>query len=130
MQFEFNSNRIGINGELLVIFLYNSSEEMRLLRMHPEVLLADTTHGTNKEKKELFTIAAKDGNNKAFNACRAYIPNAQQWVFELLFKECLPHFFGQTILSRVRLLITEGLLLSMFLYFKHWIGQSFSIRGP
>ena len=81
---------------------------MRLIRMHPEVLLTDITHGTNKEKKEMFTIAAKDGNNKAFNACRAFIPNAQQWVFELLFKECIPLFFGETILSRVRLLITDG----------------------
>ena len=54
--------------------------------MHPEMLQADTTHGTNKEKKELFTIAGKDGNNKAFNAARAYIPNAQMWLFSTLFK--------------------------------------------
>ena len=51
--------RNGLSGsqKLLVLFLYNSSEEMRLVRMHPEMLQADTTHGTNKEKKELFTLA-------------------------------------------------------------------------
>ena len=81
---------------------------MRLLRMHPEVLFADTTHGTNREKKELFTIAAKDGTNSAFNVCRAFIPNAQTWVFQLLFQECLPHFFGRTVLNGVRLVITDG----------------------
>ena len=26
---------------------------MRLIKMHPEMIQADTTHGTNKEKKEL-----------------------------------------------------------------------------
>ena len=88
--------------------MYNTADEMRLLRIHPEVLFADTTHGTNKEKKELFTIAAKDGTNTAFNACRAFIPNSQQWVFQLLFQQCLPYFFGNTILNRVRLLITDG----------------------
>ena len=88
--------------------MYNSKEEMRLLRMHPEMLQADTTHGTNNEKKELFTIAAKDGNNKAFNACRAHIPNAQKWVFTTIFQYCLPIFFGPTIVQRNRLLITDG----------------------
>ena len=48
-------------------------------------LKADTTHGTNNEKKELFTIASLDGNQKAFNVCRAYIPNAKSWVFTLMF---------------------------------------------
>ena len=93
LRFEFSSNNVSDDGQLLVLFQYNTSEEMRLLRMHPEVLLADTTHGTNKERKEIFTIAAKDGTNTAFNACRAFIPNAQQWGFELLFKQCLPFFW-------------------------------------
>ena len=81
---------------------------MRLARMHPESWQADTTHGTNSEKKELFTIASLDGNKKAFNVCRAYIPNAQTWVFSLLFNECLPVFFGKMIISRNRLIITDG----------------------
>ena len=79
-------------GKLLVLFLYNNYDEMRLIRMHLESLLVDK-HGTNKEWKELFTVAVKDGNNYAFNAYCAYIPNQQQWVFHLLFSECLPLFF-------------------------------------
>ena len=75
------SNNITKGGKLLVFFLYNNNEEMRLTRMHPECFMVDTTHGTNKERKELFTVAGKDGNNFAFNACRDYIPNQQQWVF-------------------------------------------------
>ena len=74
--------------KLLIIFLYNSSEEMCFIRIHPEMTQADTTHGTNKEKKELFTLVSLDGNNKAFNT----VPNAQRWVFTVLFKEGLHHF--------------------------------------
>ena len=60
--------------------------------MHPEMLQVDTTYGTNNEKK-LFTITGKDGNNKSFNACRAYISNAQKWVFSILYQHCLQFFF-------------------------------------
>ena len=104
----YNNNIKVSDGRLLVLFLYNSKEEMRLLCMHPEMLQADTTHGTNNKNKELFTIASKDGNNKAFNACRAYIPNAQKWVFTKLFDSCLPIFFGKLICDRNQLLLTDG----------------------
>ena len=43
------------------IFLYYSSEEMRLLRMHPKSLVLNTTNGTKKEKKALFIITGIDG---------------------------------------------------------------------
>ena len=81
---------------------------MRLCRMHPECLMVDATHGTNNERKELFTVASKDGNNKAFNACRAFIPNQKQCAFQLLVLECLPLFFGQTITKRIQLFLTDG----------------------
>ena len=60
LAFEFDLTQVGNNGQLLVLFMYNTVNEMYLLRIHPEVPLVDITHGTNKEKKELFTIAAKD----------------------------------------------------------------------
>ena len=48
--FEYTSNNIGNDGQLLVLFQYNISDEIRLLRMYPEVFVTDTTHGTNKKK--------------------------------------------------------------------------------
>ena len=104
----FNSNLLRGSKKLLVLFLFNSESEMRLIRMHPEMMQADTTHGTNREKKELFTIASVDGNNCGFNAARAFIPNAQNWVFYTLFRECLPAFFGPVVTKRNRLMITDG----------------------
>ena len=47
----YESNLILSCEELLVVSLYNSSEEMRLFRIHTEMIQADTIHGTNKEKR-------------------------------------------------------------------------------
>ena len=74
----YESNKLSDKDRLLVMFVYSSEEEMRLLRIHPEMIQADTTHGTNNTQKELFTLASLDGNNKAFNGGRIYIPSAQK----------------------------------------------------
>jgi hypothetical protein len=94
--------------QLLLIFFFAHEEELRLLSMHPESLCCDTTFGTENTKKELFDVAGLDGNNKGFNAGRAYIPNAQQWVFSYIFKYCLPKFWGVTVCNRVSLFVTDG----------------------
>jgi hypothetical protein len=54
----YNSNKLNAAGgqRLLLVLLFASDEELRLLLMHPEFLAADTTNKTNKENKELFTI--------------------------------------------------------------------------
>ena len=90
LQYVHVSNNILNNGKLLVLFMYDTNEEMRLFRMHPRSLVADTTHGTNSERKELFTVAGIDGNNNAFNAYWAYIPCLQRCAFGLLFSKCIP----------------------------------------
>ena len=76
--------------------------------MHPELCAADTTFGTEKNKKELFTLTFKNGNNNIMNGGRAYIPNAQRWVFGMMFSELLPFFWGPEVCERLRLVITDG----------------------
>ena len=71
-------------------------------------LLLTINAGTNNEKKELFTVAGLDGNNKAFNAARAFISNAQSWTFHTIFKYCLPLLWTTAVASRVRLMMTDG----------------------
>ena len=104
----WKANNLGRNGRLLVAFLFATKEEMRHTRMHPEFCAADTTFGTENTKKELFTLTFKNGNNQLLNGGRAYIPNAQKWVFEMMFKELLPTFWGPEICERLRLVITDG----------------------
>ena len=102
------ANTLSGDDRLLLFFLYASEEEIRLVRMHPEFVCCDTTFGTNNEKKELLTLAFLDGNNKGFNGGRAFIPSSQVWVFDTIFKHCLPLFWGALITSRLFSMITDG----------------------
>jgi hypothetical protein len=104
----YEQNKMENGKRLLLIFLFASNEELRLIMMHPEFMACDTTFGTNKQKKELFTIAGLDGNNKGFNGARAFIPSAATWVFYYLFRHCLPMFWGDDVTRRVRLNMTDG----------------------
>ena len=106
----YNSS-IGASGstrKLLLIFMFATTEELRLIRMFPEFCCCDTTFGTNREKKELFTLASLDANNQGFNCGRAFVPNSQSWVFHLLFKHCLPTFWGKAVTEKLQLMITDG----------------------
>ena len=47
----YTKEGITADGKLLLLFLFNSKEEMRLIRMHPKMIQVYTTHGTNNEKK-------------------------------------------------------------------------------
>ena len=58
-------------------------------------------------KKELFTVAAINGNNTAVNTCRVYTPSLQTRAFELLFSEQI-QFFGATICNHIKILLTGG----------------------
>ena len=102
--------RCGFNDdeEMILVFLFASNEEFRHLIMHPEFLACDTTFGVENTKKGLFTIAGIDGNNKAFNAGRAFIPNEQTWIFQMLFSTVIPKFWGKGVAKRVRRVVTDG----------------------
>ncbi|KAG7356071.1 MULE transposase domain containing protein [Nitzschia inconspicua] len=76
--------------------------------MHPESISCDATFGTENTKKQLFTLATRDGNNKAFNCGVAYIPNGQAWVFWHCFRYCLKTLWGETVTKRVSLMCTDG----------------------
>ena len=58
MDYYANTN-ICNGGKLLVLILYNNHEEMRLLRMHPESIMVDTTHGTNRGKRNFSQLRGR-----------------------------------------------------------------------
>jgi hypothetical protein len=94
---------------LLVILLFASDCEIRITRMNPEFLACNTTFGTTTtDWKELFTVAVKkDGNNRAFQGAKGYIPNAQTWIFGLVFGRLLVALWGTKVASHVGLMATD-----------------------
>ena len=82
--------------------------ERLLFEMFPEVIAVDTTNDTNNESRPLLTMTGKDSNCKMFTFLRAFLPNEKGWVFRWVFSVVFPKLFGNTILSRIKLIITDG----------------------
>ena len=96
----FQQSSLNEGDKLLLIFMFAHDEEIRMLIMHPEVIGVDVVAGVSHKKRDWLTVAALDGNNKAFQACRAVIPSQQRWVYTKLnnkeaekeFMQCLRDF--------------------------------------
>ena len=64
--------------EILLALSAASDEMMRVVHMFPKVIYMNVTSGTNKQKRDLFFTAVKDGNGKTFVGNITVIPS-QQW---------------------------------------------------
>ena len=82
--------------------------EKRIFELFPEVVLVDTTQGTNNEDRPLLTMTGKDSNGKMFTFLRAFMPNEKSWSYRWIFSIVMPHLFGNTILNRIQVMITDG----------------------
>ena len=89
----YESSLIRDDGRSLVLFLYASNKELRLVRMHPDFCAADTTFGTNDEKKELFTLAFKDGNKKLLMVVDVLFQTHKNGYTEC-YSKIVYHYFG------------------------------------
>ena len=83
-------------------------QERRLFNLYPEVLFIDITSDTNKEKRPLFTITGRSAMGTMFTILRAFLPNQKTWMFRWLFSLVLANSFTREVLSRVRVMITDG----------------------
>ena len=100
--------KLAKSKKLLLLFMWITDEELRLLKMHPECISWDVTHQTNKQKRDLFVGVAKDGNNQGFHVCHAFLPSQKRWVFSIIFRFCIPSLWGLDIVKRNRLSLTDG----------------------
>jgi hypothetical protein len=80
----------------------------RRLKAFPEVLGIDGTHETNDEDRPHITISARDSNGKMFIVVRIFVPNERAWLFRWVFQEALPKLLGEAVLSKVKVVITDG----------------------
>jgi hypothetical protein len=54
------------DGRILIAIAWVRNEEKHLFKLFPEVLKADVTSQTNKEKQPLFLVVGKDSYGKTF----------------------------------------------------------------
>jgi hypothetical protein len=75
----------------LLAVAWVTDRSTRLSEMFPEVTSCDVTMKTNQEKRPFFMMVSKDSENKIFTNMWAFLPSQQQWVFEWLYGNAVPH---------------------------------------
>jgi hypothetical protein len=96
------------DGRILIAVAWVTSEEKRLFHLFPEVLKADVTSQTNKERRPLFLLVGKDSYGSTFTALRCFMPSEQKWMFQWLWESATPLLMGKSVLRRNNLLLTDG----------------------
>ena len=82
--------------------------ERELFMLFPEVVTVHCTADTNYEARPLLTMADKDSFGKIFIIMNAFLPNERSWIFRWIFSVVLPKLVDRTVLSRIRLIISDG----------------------
>ena len=97
-----------VGNKILLGVAWCREDERILFEKHPELLMFDVTHQTNEEKRPLGIAAAVDQNMEIFTPFRVFMPSQQQWVFDWIFRSCIPVLMGPHILERTQLVLTDG----------------------
>jgi len=99
---------VQVGNKILLGVAWCREDERILFEKHPELLMFDVTHQTNEEKRPLGIAAAVDQNMEIFTPFRVFMPSQQQWVFDWIFRSCIPVLMGPHILERTQLVLTDG----------------------
>ena len=102
------SLRLDCHQKYMMAFAWVSPSERERFNLFPEIITVDTVFGTNNENRPLLTMGGKDSNGKMFIFLRAYLPHEKGWIFRWLFSIVLPKMFSKPILSRCRIVISDG----------------------
>jgi len=102
-----SSMRVNSGCDVLLALAWITGKELSMLERFPEILFADVTECTNKERRGMFIVAGQDGNGNIFNALHCYMPNGKPQTFDWIYAEAMPKLVGTSIIERNRVLITD-----------------------
>ena len=94
--------------EILLAVSVATDSMIRHVSMYPEVMFFDVTANTNILKRDLFIMVIKDSNNQTFIGNATVIPSGQRWVYMMIYKDFLRELYGDKIISRNRLCLTDN----------------------
>lgn len=86
------------DGRILIAIAWVRNEEKCLFELFPEVLKADVTSQTNKEKRPLFLVVAKDSYGKTFTVLQCFLPSEQKWILQWLWETAFPTLVCKSVL--------------------------------
>jgi len=102
------SLKLSDNQSLLLAVAWTTDDEVLLMEMFPEVWFLDVTAGTNKEGRGLFLVVGKDSSNMGFTGVTILLPSEKLWVFDWIFRHCLPSLLPTSTIRRNKVCVTDG----------------------
>lgn len=103
-----SSMKINDSQDVLLAFAWVTGEELELVRKFPELFMIDVTEKTNKEKRGLVIGTGIDGLGRIFSGIHCFIPNAKEDTFFWIYDVALRELWGEEIISKVQVIITDG----------------------
>jgi len=107
--------RVSNGCDILLALAWITGKEISMLDRFPEVLFADVTECTNKERRGMFVYTGQDGNDNIFNALHFYMPNGKPQTFDCIYLEAKPKLVGKSIIKRNRVLLITDCELAMYI---------------
>lgn len=96
------SMRLGQNDTIMLLFCWALDDQVRIAHMFPQALAADTTAGTNNEKRELLLVCLMDSFNKGQIVMQCFLPSQKRYVFSWIFRDVIPTILGVDVVKRNR----------------------------
>ena len=100
--------QLKVDDKVLLGVAWCREDERLLFEKYPSVLLFDVTYKTNREQRPLGVVAAVDNNMEIFTPMRVFMPSEQGWVFDWIFKSCIPNLLGRENIKRTNVVLTDG----------------------
>jgi hypothetical protein len=101
-------HKIGSKGRLLLAVAWATADGVSNFAKFPETLGADTTFGTNEERRPLIQLVGKDSLGRTFTACQGFLPHEKRFIFDWLFQEAIPALLGRENCGKTRVILTDG----------------------
>ena len=101
-------HKIGSKGRLLLAIVWVTAEGASNFAKYPETLGADTTWGTNVERRPCIQFVGKDGMGRSFPAVQGFLPHEKGFIFDWLLQEALPTLLGRENCAKTSLILTDG----------------------
>jgi hypothetical protein len=102
-------HKIGSTGRLLLAVAWATADGISNFAKYPETLGADTTFGTNEERRPLIQLVGKDSLGRTYTACQGFLPHHEKrFIFDWLFQEAIPTLLGRENCGKTRVILTDG----------------------
>jgi hypothetical protein len=99
--------RLNDEAELLMMISIATNKMIRLITMHPEVRFMDVTHGTNRQRRDLFMLAIRTLAGETFPGNLTIIPSQKRWRFHCIYWYAFIHLHGVNTCSHNCLVLCD-----------------------